>query len=203
MKLAVFGDSFVEGLIGSYPIYNTMEERKEINFANQMLKLNGVIKEVDNLGLRGNANQKIAHDCYKYLNTHNHKDLCVIVVWSELSRQAWYDQREDVYWCDGNAELLTKEEPIFIKDSMMLLLHHMLKNKGIPHLFCDSFEKYDSPNLNLTNLPYVKSPLTLLAGHLAPCLHPSESGHKNIAKTLNKFLLKEIDKYKKAAIINV
>ena len=38
MKLVVFGDSFVEGLIKE-PVLNSTEERKDISFVNQLTYL--------------------------------------------------------------------------------------------------------------------------------------------------------------------
>ena len=194
MKLCAFGDSFVEGLIKE-PIENHPAERRQINFVTQLEILNPNFDTKDNHGLRGNANQKIAYDAYKHIKTSLPEPRFYLITFSGRDRNSHYYPDSDEYHCCGE-EIYAKEQPQFMYEAMILLLHNVLDSKKIPHLFLTSFEKYRSNMVNLKNLPIVYKTLAQISKDLAPCLHPTEAGHKNIAMYLNELVNIEIDKYK-------
>jgi len=194
MKLVAFGDSFVEGLI-KLPQENTVFQRKQINFATQISKINSRIESVDNYGLRGNANQKIAYDAYSHIRDNSYNTYFYLIAFSGSDRASHYYPDTDEYHCT-NDSLLAKEQPQFIQEAVISLLHNVLHLKKIPHLFCSSFETYRSEMIDYKRFPFVNKTLAEISGELAPCYHPTEKGHINIAKYLNNLINIEIDKYK-------
>lgn len=185
MKLVAFGDSFVEGLIKE-PVENTPEERSEISFVNRIKDYSKFITTSQNMGLRGNANQKIAYDCYSWLKLCTENNIFVVVAFSGLDRQAHYYRDTDAYHC-CETNLHADEQGYFIKDALVLLLHEVMKQKNIPHLFVESFVKYVPEQIYYPKgIPYESTPLSDLSKSLAGCLHPTEVGHHNIAKYLSK-----------------
>lgn len=195
MILKAFGDSFVEGLIKE-PVENTMDNRMEINFATQLGKINSRITSVENYGLRGNANQKIAYDAYKHIRDTKDRSSFYIIVFSGSNRPAHYYPDTDEYHC-STEELLAKEQPQFMQEAMISLLHNVLKQKRIPHLFCTSFETYNSTMIEYERFPFVTKTLAEMAHDLTPCLHPTKKGHINIANYLSHRVDIEIDYCKK------
>lgn len=194
MKLVAFGDSFVEGLIKE-PIENHPAERRQINFVTQLEILNPNFDTKDNHGLRGNANQKIAYDAYKHIRDSRPEPCFYLIAFSGRDRLSHYYPDTDEYHCCGD-ELYAKEQPQFMHEAMVVLLHEILHTRKIPHLFLTSFEKYRSSTIDYKNLPMVHKTLAQISRDLAPCLHPTEAGHKNIARYLSDLVDIEIDKYK-------
>ena len=191
--IVAFGDSFVEGF-NKRSIYENKVKANEISFVNQIKNYSNFITSSLNYGLRSNSNQKISYDCYKWIKTNKITNTFVLVVFTTPSRQAYYKRDIDEYILT-KSNLLADEHIAFSKHALVLLLHNILSQKNIPHLFADSFQ-IDKSLVNpdpelftyLHSIPYFKKPLNLLTKKLAPCYHPTKEGHIEIAQYLSKHI---------------
>ena len=229
MNLVGFGDSFTEGVI-KQPKENSPKERREISFINQLVQLDNPFTSFENLGVRANSNEAIAHSVVKRTkdNTFN----CFFLIsWSSPTRVGQYNVKEDAYTHGGGYG--EPRNDFFLTNMFMLGIHALLKNHNIPHAFINAFSpftesdlgdiNYINPNLNRNTLFDIVagrygnkdniSELEKTKNHdffdvqnsqyIAPCKHPSAEGHKLIAKTLNPFIINLLDKQTKECKIIV
>ena len=217
MKLAVFGDSFVEGQI-KLPEENKEEERKEISFVNQMQIASDIFTSSDNYGRRGASNEYIAHQVYTYLKNNDHNNTFILVVWSGPSRSSYYDIVNEEYILEANLtnNKYTHYDVTFRNEMLMLGIQETLKNLKIPFAFSSSFTPYNlfpfinkieflnkttnhslfdiislcyNKNDSNKNLMFDHNVAKTFNNYITPCMHPTPLGHKLIAETLVKELL--------------
>ena len=136
MKLIVFGDSFVEGLLKN-PTRSTPEEGHKISFAARLGEMLG--REVVNLSMTGSSNDGVAYNVYKWLRdrTDTDEEVFVLVVWSSLYRIMTYNKSLDrMDYANDNA--ITREF-YFTNEMFIAATHALLKSKNINHLMTQSF----------------------------------------------------------------
>lgn len=138
MKLIVFGDSFVEGLL-KHPTRSTIAEGHEISFVARLGEMLGC--EVENRSMAGNGNDGIAYDVYKWLrDTDIDPDVFVMVVWSTLNRTLAYNPKFDRMDYENRDDALSHPNDIHFKNEIeMAGIHELLKSKNINHLMTQSF----------------------------------------------------------------
>lgn len=89
-RIVAFGDSFPAGINKVEGAYNSIENRKEINFVNQLSLLTEV--EHLNFGRAGHSNMSISYDIYKFFKEENYRqDDLIIVCWSGFFRNFVWD----------------------------------------------------------------------------------------------------------------
>jgi len=227
MKLVAFGDSFTEGLIKE-PIENTQEERAEINYANQLLKLDNPFTSLENLAYRGNGNETIAYKIYKRLQS-DYKDCFFLVAWSAPARQGMYIKKDDEYKTDHHP---TIKHYKFQTEMLMLGIHFALNEFKVPHAFINAFSPHTHYSnlfnskffnkINYINSTYKRNTLFDIIAerygntsepdqkeffdvasnkYISKCNHPTALGHQLIAEKINPFLKKTLDTQLKEYII--
>ena len=213
MKLVVFGDSFVEGLIKE-PVVNSVEERKKISFVNQLTHLDNPFSDSKNMGVRGANNRLIAHTIWKEVQQGNLKNVFYLVCWSSPYRGFGIPSKFAPYsnYPDVNFET----------DVLILSVKSLLESLNIPFLQTNSFAPLDNKlpidiykSANYLAAEYKRNTLfDIIADRflkdeglnkkeyyqnhdifdapksdfIAECKHPSSLGHKKIAETLNLYI---------------
>ena len=214
MKLVVFGDSFVEGLIKE-PVLNSTEERTNISFVNQLTYLDNPFTASKNMGRRGASNRLIANRVWKEVQLiENTKNVFYLVCWSGPWRG--FDVKETD---KKHKPYLDFPNFHFETDMVILFIKSLLESLNIPFLQTNSFaplenklpiDIYKSANYlfaeykrntlfdiiadrflkeeSLNSKDYYKNHNNFdipKSNLVADCKHPSPLGHKKIAETLN------------------
>lgn len=212
MELIVFGDSFVEGQIKE-PEENTIEQRLEISFVNQMKLMNKQITNSVNYGRRGASNEYIAYQVYEYIKNNNYENKFLLISWSGPARSSYYDITKEQYVIEAGLvnNKYTHYNVNFKNEMLFFGLQETLKCLKIPFAYTSSFTPYNIfPFINkidflnkttnhtlfdIIGLQYNKNQeekdlffdhakYTSSDEYITPCMHPTPLGHKLIAKTL-------------------
>lgn len=139
-RIVAFGDSFPAGINKVEGVYNSIENRKEINFVNQLSLLTEV--EHLNFGRPGHSNMSISYDIHKFFREENYRqDDLIIVCWSGFFRNFVWDfdsKRFAAHYIpemEGDNEDYVREVTrtySFILNTIYLLEKNLVNYKFIP-----------------------------------------------------------------------
>lgn len=220
MRIAAFGDSFVEGLIKD-PNENRVAERQEINFVTQIVKRHGLFSDVQNFGKRGASNHAICFRALQYIERKPCNDTFILVVLTSPYRYQTYNPDKDEFIVSNDR--ITTQDHFAYQRLMIKGLEAKLSERNIPYMilngfFVDTdnvlgttelngFLNSDKPNNTLFDIllgSYCdsNSPNRSSGGHavadvsgnhlISGCMHPSVSGHQVIADVIAKEIKKII-----------
>lgn len=146
-RIVAFGDSFPAGINKIEGVYNSVENRKEINFVNQLSLLTGV--EHLNFGRAGHSNMSISYDIHKFFREDNcRQDDLVIVCWSGFFRNCIWDFDSNRFVAhyipemEGNNEDYVRE--ITRTYSYIFNTINLLENNSVNFIFAPSFVDFKS-----------------------------------------------------------